>query len=112
MKNIALLSSIFALGIASPLARQVASTCELDPTFGQGLSTPNYYVANWVSNGATDGDQCSVVESYDATGISWHSTFSWDQSRFIRGNPNAGYTHFKREDIAHHTSIPVSWEWE
>jgi hypothetical protein len=111
MKSI-VLSSLVALAAAAPQPRQIASTCKLDPTFMEGLTTPNYYVANWASEVAVDGEQCSVVDSYDSTSISWHSTFSWDSSRFIRGNPNAGYSKFKKGDIAQHRSIPVSWEWK
>ena len=101
-----------SLGAAAPHARQIGSTCELDPSFTAGLTTPNYYVANWASSAATDGQQCSVVDSFDATSISWHSTFSWTSSELIRGNPNAGYSRFKKADIAQHKSILVSWEWK
>ena len=110
MKLLAIFSLI-ALGAAAPQKRQIASTCELDPTFYKGLQTPNYYIANWAST-ETGGEQCIVIDSYNADSISWHSTFSWDASPYIRGNPNAGYNHFEKKEISSISSIPVYWEWE
>lgn len=112
MRSLLLITTLLTLTSSTPLTRQIASTCTLDPTFYDGLSTPNYYIANWAQEVVEDAKQCSVVDTYDSTSISWHSTFSWEPSKFIRGNPNAGYSKFKQGDVYLHKSIPVSWEWE
>lgn len=112
MKSMLALSSLLSLSMAAivpkalmrrgDLCSQYATTMEGDFTL---------YNNAWGKDQATDGSQCTGVDSANGNSISWHSTWTWQGGQgSVKSFPNAGYQ-FNAKTLNSVKSIPSKWEW-
>lgn len=93
--------------------REVATLCDQFGYWsGNGYEVNNN---NWGKGSATSGSQCTYVDSTSSSGVSWHTTWTWE------GSPGSvkSYAYSGRQFDRGHTiasiksmSTSVSWDYD
>lgn len=113
MKSTLVLSSLLSLSMAATvpgaLLRREDSLCSQYATSKQGDFT--LYNNAWGKDQATNGSQCTGVDSANGNSIAWHSTWTWQGGQgSVKSFPNAAYQ-FDAKTLDSVKSIPSKWEW-
>lgn len=102
MKTILLLSSLLSLSSAGDLCSQYATSKQGDFTL---------YNNAWGKDQASNGSQCTGLDSASGTSIAWHATWTWQGGQgSVKSFPNVGYQ-FEAQPLDSVQSIASKWEW-
>jgi xyloglucan-specific endo-beta-1,4-glucanase len=96
---------------SSPLhRRQTATLCEKNGYWsGNGYEVNNN---NWGADSASSGSQCTYVDSISSTGVSWHSTWTWEGNEGrVKSYAHSGRQIARGNTIAFIKSMPTEVSW-
>jgi xyloglucan-specific endo-beta-1,4-glucanase len=91
--------------------RQVATLCEKFGYWsGDGYEVNNN---NWGADSADSGSQCTYVDSNSSSGISWHTTWTWEGGENnVKSYANGGRQIERGHTIASINSMSTSVSWQ
>jgi xyloglucan-specific endo-beta-1,4-glucanase len=96
---------------SSPLhRRQTATLCEKNGYWsGNGYEVNNN---NWGADSASSGSQCTYVDSSSSTGVSWHTTWTWEGNEGrVKSYAHSGRQIARGNTIASIKSMPTEVSW-
>jgi xyloglucan-specific endo-beta-1,4-glucanase len=115
MKLVLLLMSTLAAAVpAGPYCvsrRQVATLCDQYGYWsGNGYEVNNN---NWGAGSASSGSQCTYVDGSSSSGVSWHTTWTWEGSpESVKSYAYSGRQIARGQIIASIRSMATSVSWE